>query len=458
MQKIGSYSEIEKYLKSRQPLAVCWYGPRASDVSGLEKLLNLSGIIACYSSSDIPKTIPTLTNESHGLRPKISIDNLAGKFIENGKLLEFINKNNIKAILPYDSNLDLENFCRRHDIIYYSSSDKLKDELRDKTKIDEISRVIGLETIPGVSGVIDEFAYGDLVSKFGLPLFLHFTEGAGGSGNRIVSDEEEFENVKREKSGHRLNVKKYFIGKSCCVDLCVTPNSVISGLLEEMIIGSPPINSNPTEYVGSSWFENSYPYEFRKKIHDICIRLGNYLRTKGFIGVFHPDFLFGDNGEVFLTELNMRFGGSCGVVNRFEMKMNKIPYMLQNIFSLDNQNVEVDQVLLNEMNLYPIKYGLLILKNYFGKSITLDKQYTSGIYKIVDNKIEFTGIIDFEKFDDPDFIYISGLHGGEINTLVKKNAFICEVITQKPISNSRSKLNQYGVDLANMIFNQIILK
>jgi hypothetical protein len=455
--RISSYSDLLNYLKS-EPVRICWYGPRASDVSGFEKLVNITGIISCYSSSDTLKTIPTLTNEKHGFRPKISIDDLAAKFIESGELLEFVNKYNIKAILPYDSNLDLENFCKEHGIIYYSSPDKLKDDLRDKTRIDEISRSIGLETIPGIPGVIDDFDYEDLVSKFKLPLFLHFAEGAGGSGNRIINSVKEFEKVKKEKSGKRLNVKKFFIGKSCCVDLCVTPNAVICGLLEEMIIGSPPINSNPTEYVGSSWFENKYSYEFRVKIHNICTRLGNYLRNKGFIGVFHPDFLFGEKGEIFLTELNMRFGGSCGVINRFEMKTGKIPYMLQNIFSFDDKDVEINDVALSEKSLLPVDYGLLILKNNFGKPIKINKRYKSGIYRIISNKIQSTGLTDFEKLNSEELVYISGLPDSEKGTVVGENAFICEVITQKQISNSQSKLNQYGADLANIVIGSIILQ
>lgn len=454
--KLSSYSDLTNYLASN-PIDICWYGPRANDVSGFEKILNIKGIISCYSSSDTPKTIPVLTNDTVGLRSKISIDDLAGKLIENGKLLEFVKRNNIKAILPYDSNLDLENFCKDHDIVYYSSSDKLKDELRDKTRIDEISTAIGLETIPGIPGVIDDFNYEDLVNKFGLPLFLHFAEGAGGSGNRIVNNIEEFEKAKKEKSGRRLNVKKYFSGKSCCVDLCVTPYSVLCGPLEEMIIGSPPINSNPTEYVGSSWFENNYSLEFRKNIHDICIRLGNFLREQGFIGAFHPDFLFGENGEIFLTELNMRFGGSCGVVNRIEMKIGKIPYMLQNIFSFDTEKVELDTDEINKKTLQPLNYGLLILKNYFGKPIKLNGSYRSGIYQFEEDKLISTGLSDFEKIDNENLIYISGLPSGDTDTLIEENSFICEVITTQPISNSKSKLNQYGVDLANKIFKEIIL-
>lgn len=453
--KLSSYSDLITHLKSN-PINICWYGPRASDVSGLEKILNIKGIISCYSSSDTEKTIPILTNETVGLRQKISIDDLAGKLVENGKLLDFVTKNNINAILPYDSNLDLENFCKEKNIIYYSSSDKLKDELRDKTKIDYISKAIGLETIPGIPGIIDEFDYADLVGKFGLPLFLHFAEGAGGSGNRIVSNLEEFEKVKEEKRGKRLNVKKYFTGKSCCVDVCVTPDSVLCGPLEEMIIGSPPINSNPTEYVGSSWFENNYSYDFRKKIQNICITLGTYLRDKGFIGAFHPDFLLGDMGEIFLTELNMRFGGSCGVVNRIEMKIGRIPYFLQNIYSFDNKNVELNSIQINEEALYPINYGLLILKNYFGKPIKLNNSFKSGIYKLVGDKLETTNCLDFEKLEENEYIYISGLPNSEVNTIVEENAFICEIITTKPISDSKSKLNQDGIDLANIVFKNII--
>ena len=62
-----------------------------------------------------------------------------------------------------------------------------------------MSRAINLPAIPGVSGIIDNFEYAPFVNNLGLPLFLHFAEGAGGSGNYIVNTLSEFEQIKHKQ-------------------------------------------------------------------------------------------------------------------------------------------------------------------------------------------------------------------------------------------------------------------
>ena len=226
--------------------------------------MQVNQIVSCYGPSPSQR-IGFLTNEIAGLRKKFSIDDLAQALILNEKLPQFVRENNVSVIFPYDSTPELEEFCQNSHIQLLSSPDSLKNSLRDKTKIDEISRSIGISTIPGIPGIIDEFEFEVLVEKFGLPLFLHFAEGAGGSGNRIVHTIDEFEKVKIEKKGQRLNAKKFFVGKTCTIDICVTPTAIICGTLEEELIGDEPLNSNPTEYVASSWFGDSYSYGCVKK-------------------------------------------------------------------------------------------------------------------------------------------------------------------------------------------------
>ena len=456
MPKIRSYSDIEKYLKSHPLLNVSWYGPRTTDVSELGGLLNIGGIIACYGTNEFLKQIPILVNDIKGKRQKVSIDDLATILISNGKLPIFVSNNKVTAILPYDTTPELEKFCKEKHIACISSPEYLKNKLRDKTKIDNVSREINLPAIPGVSGFIDNLEYAPLVKRLGLPLFLHFAEGAGGSGNYIVDTLSEFEQIKHTKKGKKLNVKKYFPGRSCSIDICVTPTSVICGALEEMLIGAYPLNSNPTEYVGSSWFKNNYSLRLRKKICGIGISIGELLRKQGFLGFFHPDFLVEGN-NVFLTELNMRFGGSCGVYANIQTAKKQIPLMLIHVFTFMRPNFKFDAEKINEENLNPLDYALLILKNNFGRPIQISKKYKSGVYNIIDGSLQMTGRQKFNELKDKNNIFITGLPCSEEDTIVEEGAFICQVVTRFPISNTKSKLNSKGKSLVKKIFSQIIV-
>ena len=455
MHEIESFSDLEKYLRS-YPISFCWYGPRSTDVSELDSLMHVNGVISCYSSDFPNKNKPFLIHDTNGKRQKCSIDNLAGTLITNGDLPEFISKNAITTVLPYDSTPELEQFCEENNIDFFSSPEALKNELRDKTKIDDISRTLGLSTIPGVSGVIENFEFNSLAEKFGLPLFLQFIEGAGGSGNRIVNSLDEFEKVKSEKKGERLNVKKYFIGKTCTIDICVTPTAVICGTLEEELIGAEPLNSNPTEYVASSWFENNYSYEMRKKISNIGVALGELMRSRGFLGCFHPDFLIGNDDEILLTELNMRFGGSCGAYAKIQIATRQIPMMAIHAISFADPDLEFNAEKINEQNLRPFDYALLVLKNNFGRPVKISRKYKSGLYSFSRDTIEFLGKVKFNDFKDKNTILLIGLPESEEDTVIEEGAFICEVITRFPISDSKSKLNIDGKLLVEKIFSQIV--
>jgi hypothetical protein len=453
MKNIATLDDLRKYLFAN-PTRVCWYGPRSSDIYGLNGLIDISGVIACYGFP--AKKIQHLVSNTRKERRRCSIDTLARTLINKGNLQDFVRENAIESILPYDSNPELEEFCKEKSIKLLSSPDKLKDELRDKTRIDEISRLIGLPTIPGVSGQIDEFEFEPLAQRFSLPLFLHFAEGAGGSGNRIVHDRDTFERIKFEKRGRRLNVKKYFTGRSCSIDICVTSNSVLCGPLEEMVIGAAPLNSNPTEYVASSWFQNEYPLDLRKRVSEIGVVLGKLLRSYGFIGFFHPDFLVGSNGQVFLTELNMRFGGSCGVYTEMQVHHGQVPLMLAHALTFLYPTLRFDADKINAQNLEPLDYGLMILKNNFGHPIRISKKYESGIYKVSAEGLSLEkGRFPLSRLPE-DSILLRCLPDSQEDTVIHDGGLICEVVTRFPISDSNSNLNQVGKKIAEKLFSKLI--
>lgn len=453
-QKITSLSELVAYQKN--PLIhTCWYGPKSSDFLDLQDVIHPTGIVSCYSST-LNSSIPLLTYDGIGERYKFSIDDLADHFVTNGRFEEFAKRNNITSILPYDSNPQLEIFCQQNNIHILSSLESTKNLLRDKTKIDEISRAIGLDTIPGIPGIIDEFEFESLTTMFGLPLFLHFAEGAGGTGNWIVYTKDEFENVKKQQKGKRLNVKKFFNGKTCTIDICVTPAAIFCGNLEEEIIGEEPLNSNPTEYVGSSWFENGYSYEIRRRILNIGLALGKYVRSRGFLGCFHPDFLVGDGDDIYLTELNMRFGGSCGAYNKIQILNNRIPITLLHSIAFSDSAPSLDSEKINNENLKPLNYGFMVLKNNFNKPVTIPHKFKSGIYSIAKNKILYTNKTKLLDMRDAETIFVSGLPESNKDTIIHKGAYMFEVITKFPISDSKSNLNSVGRNLAQRLYSNFI--
>lgn len=195
----------------------------------------------------------------------------------------------------------------------------------------------------------------------------------------------------------------------------------------------------------------------RKKISDIGVALGEYVRSLGFLGCFHPDFLIGDKDEIFITELNMRFGGSCGAYSKIQTATQQIPILALQSLAFTHPNLSFDAEKINEENLKPFDYALLVLKNNFGKPIKISRQYKSGIYTITDSGIAFDRKAKFSDFNNSINVFIRGLPESGEDTTVHKGAYICEVMTRFPISDSKSKLNVEGKELVRKIYSQLPL-
>ncbi len=194
----------------------------------------------------------------------------------------------------------------------------------------------------------------------------------------------------------------------------------------------------------------------REKISDIGVVLGEYVRSKGFLGCFHPDFLIGDNDEIFITELNMRFGGSCGAYSKIQIASEQIPILALHSLAFTDPNLLFDAEKINRENLEPLDYALIVLKNNFGKPVKISRQYKSGIYTITDGGVIFDRKAKFTDFNDHSSIFMSGLPESNDDTTVHEGAYICEVMTRFPISDSKSKLNAEGKELVQKIYSQLI--
>jgi len=397
-------------------------------------------------------TIPVLSQNKAGQRRNLSVDNFILDIIPNGSLKEFIKTNMIKAILPYDSYVELEAFCQENGVTYLSSTESVKESLRDKTNIDTISRAINLDPISGVTGTVDDFDFETLAEQLNLPLFMHFAEGAGGSGNYIVNNKDEFMAVKQKQRGKRLNVKKFITGRSSSIDICVMRTSIACGHLEEMVIGSAPLADNPTQYVASSWFENGYGLNIRKRIMEICVRLGEHLRNQGFLGIFHPDFLItGD--KIYLTELNMRFGGSCGIYQMVQNIAGQIPLLTMQALTFTKPDIVIDTEKINLSNLQPQSYAMMVIKNNKKEQVRINPYFLQGCYSFTNGVLSYKHKKTLKDLNQDDELLIYDLPDNGSETLVDPGSYICTIVTRFPISDGYSNLNEVGRSLGELVFD-----
>ena len=118
--------------------------------------------------------------------------------------------------------------------------------------------------------------------------------------------------------------------------------------------------------------------------------------------------------------------------------------------------LKFDSERINAQNLASLDYALLVLKNNFRRPIKIPGKYKSGLYKISSDSIERVGEVNFTDLKDKNGVLLIGLPESEKDTFIGEGAFICEVITRFPISDSNGKLNVHGRNLVKKIFSNII--
>ena len=98
----------------------------------------------------------------------------------------------------------------------------------------------------------------------------------------------------------------------------------------------------------------------------------------------------------------------------------------------------------------------MVLKNNFNKPVTIPHKFKSGIYSIAKNKILYTNKTKLLDMRDAETIFVSGLPESNKDTIIHKGAYMFEVITKFPISDSKSNLNSVGRNLAQRLYSNFI--
>ena len=104
----------------------------------------------------------------------------------------------------------------------------------------------------------------------------------------------------------------------------------------------------------------------------------------------------------------------------------------------------------------PLDYGLINIKNYFNKEIIVKSAFKSGIYKVFESHIQRTSATKVSQLDDSEHIHISCAPNSNVNTLVEKEAPICQVLTRFPISDSMGMLNEKAKTIIQMVLSAAI--
>ncbi len=98
------------------------------------------------------------------------------------------------------------------------------------------------------------------------------------------------------------------------------------------IIGPPALSELPFGYCGNDFaYGLDLPDEVLQQCDDILVKVGEYLGRQGFVGAFGVDFLLTETGQVFFTEVNVRFQGSTRLLSEIANSAGESDVVLEHL-------------------------------------------------------------------------------------------------------------------------------
>lgn len=151
--------------------------------------------VAVYSEADKNSLHRFLADESICIGP----GDASESYLRADRIISAAILTGAKAIHPgygfLSENEEFAALCEENGIAFIGPSSELMKKLSDKTKMKEIAKDAGLDTIPG-TGILSDLENAKKKAKeIGYPVMLKARSGGGGRGIRLITDEASLEKL-----------------------------------------------------------------------------------------------------------------------------------------------------------------------------------------------------------------------------------------------------------------------
>ena len=228
------------------------------------------------------------------------------------------------------------------------------------------------------------------------PFVVQPPVGSSGENTYIINNESDFDEVKEILgSAQRVKMSKYMPTPSLnghCVVLRTREGlNAISVCPSVQIVGTRGCTNRAEIYCGNDFSAASKVY--KSVIEETCTimeKIGFFMGSKGFLGIFGMDFLL--NGyEVLALEINPRFQGSTMPLSLLQVDRGEVPLTALHVMQFMGLIEEFSQEYLVQLKrLYrnPYSGAHLIVHNLESKSCRMDHDLKTGIYTLLDGTLK----------------------------------------------------------------------
>jgi hypothetical protein len=194
------------------------------------------------------------------------------------------------------------------------------------------------------------------------------------------------------KKSFPVKVSKYIHGLPVTVNACVAAQGIYVGKPCYQITGEELCTNNHSTTCGNDWGVLSLSAKASVEINEIGQKIGQYLRDKGYKGIFGLDFIISDkNDDVYLIEINPRFVASIPFYTKLEIKNSVFPMFALHFLEFLGIEYDINSIAQDAFNKNAIMISgsQLVLRNKERKICIPSGEVVSGVYCLKNNKLEF---------------------------------------------------------------------
>lgn len=463
MRKIMSIEDLKEIFK-QEKRNVIGIGVSASNRIGPEKFIPNYQIICLSHGRDlelIEKDVKVLSVErlkGKDTKTRRNSSSLLGMEI----VKKFLNSIDNPYLLFYKVTKRIKKICdeEKWNII----GNRMYEELDDKALLREILEKCGLPSISGEICDLKRKDYGKLKSEYGDKIVMQLFKGSGGKGTFFVRSQKDFEEAKEKiskKGDSEVVVTKFIEGTSPSLTACVTKHGVLYTNLQYQLLDIPEV-MNPEVgngvFCGHDWgSSHDFPEHIRKQAYDYAERIGNYLKSKGYRGIFGLDMVIDKKEDkLYVTEINPRLLGSFPAITMVQLENSEPPLIMFHIMEFLDMDYEMDLEKVNELVKKPKKGAQLILYNKWDKIMRNRGSLKAGVYSMKNGKLAYKR--PGYRFEDlrsgDEFLLVGGLPFE--NTSFKPHTRILGIITLHEIIDKKTyRLNKWVRDAVKAIYKKL---
>jgi hypothetical protein len=196
--------------------------------------------------------------------------------------------------------------------------------LNDKANFLAALGDLGLPRLPGRWLRLAEARYAELASEMGTKLVAQLARGVSGSGTVFIGSEDEY-----VAAGTRFGDAPVWVAPDVCglsfnINAIAMDNGTLVSCPNVQLTGFSILHAPPGGYCGNDYAAaREAPAELLTAVVEQTGRIGAWLRSLGFRGLFGLDFVAGR--QVYAVDLNPRWQGSTGLLTQAEYKAGRLP-------------------------------------------------------------------------------------------------------------------------------------